>query len=594
MNGAIELLHVFSPTLVNEFKFGFNRGTANTYDVNLTGIPYVISVNGLTNLNNNRTSIGVGNSFSEIDNLTWVKDRHTIKAGVEIRRIQLQQGNTEAGSISYASLSDFIANHVNTATLNGALPINGLRKTTFYGYVQDEFKLTPSFTINAGMRYSFFNLFHEVLDRANPFDFATCGPQGYCGVGSSFGQPNYYDIDPRIAFAWSPRSSAQTVIRAGFGIYHEDGQLDDQNLPISNEVFAYSLSSATIPTLSYPIDPFLANTTGIISPRDDDRRRKDMYVEQWGLSVQQALPADFVGTVSYVGSHGVHLLTLSEVNVINLATGTRPYPAFGQVSWRGNQDTSSYNALSVAVKRSFSRGFLFSGDYTWSHEIDDGSNGSGDGDSLVAQNVACPQCDRASGIWDVRHVFNANLIYQLPFGAGKPYLNAPGIWRDIAGSWEASSTAVARTGFPINVLMSRKAAAVPDGNTTDQRPDLVPGVSLTPPGGSSIAEWINPAAFATPVGGAFGECSPRLISRTGRVANRYGASETIFCNRARRTSVWTEFFNIFNHPQYSLPQATAFATGFGSIINGVNTNTPVSPVGTGTPREIQFALRMSF
>jgi hypothetical protein len=594
VNGAIELLHVFSPTLVNEFKFGFNRGSANTYDVNLTGIPYVISVNGLTSLNNNRTSIGVGNSFSELDNLTWIKGRHTIKTGVEIRRIQLNQGNTEAGTISYATLADFIANHVNTATLNGNLPINGLRKTTFYGYLQDEFKLTPSFTVNAGARYSFFNIFHEVLGRANPFDFATCGPQGYCGVGASFGQPNYYDIDPRIAFAWSPRASSQTVVRAGFGIYHEDGQLDDQNLPISNEVFAYSLSSATIPNLSYPIDPFLANTTGIISPRDDDRRRKDMYVEQWGLSVQQALPADFVGTVSYVGSHGVNLLTLSEVNVIDLATGTRPYPAFGQVSWRGNKDNSSYNALSIAVKRNFSRGFLFSGNYTWSHEIDDGSNGSGDGDSLVAQNVACPQCDRASGIWDARHVFNANAVYQLPFGAGKPYLSAPGILRDIAGSWEATSTVVARTGFPINVLISRKAGAVPDGNTTDQRPDLVRGVSLTPPGGSSIAEWINPAAFTTPVGGEFGDAPRDLFRGPGAWQIDMGLAKKIPLTERAGLQFRTEVFNIFNHPQYGLPQATYLGSAFGSIINTVNTNTPISPVGTGTPREIQFALRISF
>ena len=181
----------FLPMLVNEFKFGFNRGTADTFDINQSGFPYVFSVYGLTALNNNRTSIGLGNSFSEIDNLTWIKSRHTIKAGVEIRRIQLNQGNTEAGTISFASLSDFINNHVNTATLNGALPINGLRKTTYYGYVQDEFKWTPNFTVNAGVRYSFFNIFHEVLGRANPFDFATCGPQGFCGVGASFGQPNY-------------------------------------------------------------------------------------------------------------------------------------------------------------------------------------------------------------------------------------------------------------------------------------------------------------------------------------------------------------------------------------------------------------------
>ena len=236
VNGEIELAHIFSPTLVNEWKFGFNRSTANTYDINQTGIPYVISVSGFTSLNNNRVSIGAGNSFSYIDNVTWIKDRHTFKAGAEIRRIQMNQGNTEAGTVTYASLPAFAANQVSTATLNGALPVNGLRKTSTYGYIQDEFKWRPNLTLNLGVRYSFFNIFHEVQDRANPFDFATCGPQGFCGVGAGFGRPNYGDIDPRIAFAWSPGTSGQTVIRAGFGMYHEDGQLDDQNLPISNEV----------------------------------------------------------------------------------------------------------------------------------------------------------------------------------------------------------------------------------------------------------------------------------------------------------------------------------------------------------------------
>ena len=237
VNGTIELLHIFNPNLVDEFKFGFNRGTADTYDLNHTGIPYAVSVSGFTTLNNNRISTGVGNSFSWIDNLTWIKSRHTVKAGVEIRRIQLNQGNTESGTITYASTAAFDANSVSTATLNGALPINGLRKTQYYGYIQDEFKWTQNFTVNLGARYSFFNIFHEVLGRANPFDFATCGPQGFCGIGTSFGQPNYGDIDPRVAFAWAPENNGKTLIRAGFGMYHEDGQLDDQNLPISNEVY---------------------------------------------------------------------------------------------------------------------------------------------------------------------------------------------------------------------------------------------------------------------------------------------------------------------------------------------------------------------
>ncbi len=594
VNGAIELLHVFSPSLVNEFKFGFNRSTADTTDINTTGIPYAVSVSGFTILNNNKFSLGVGNSFSEIDNLTCVKGRHIVKAGVEIRRIQMNQGNTEAGTIVFASTSAFDANQVSTATLNGALPVNGLRKTQYSGYVQDEFKIRPNLTLNLGARYSFFNIFHEVLGRADPFDFATCGPQGFCGVGASFGQPNYGDIDPRVAVAWAPTKSGRSVIRAGYGLYHEDGQLDDQNLPISDEVFAYSLSNKTIPNLSYPITPFLAETTGIISPRDDDRRRKDTYVEQWGLSVQQQLPADIVGTVSYVGSNGVHLLTLSEVNVVNPVTGTRPYPNFGEVSWRGNKDNSGYNALSVAVKRSFSRGFLIAANYMWSHEIDDGSDGSGDGDSLVPENVACQPCERASGIWDVRHVFNASTIYELPFGQGNEFLNESGFWRAVAGSWEVTSNFMARTGFPVNVLINRSSSSLPDGNTTDQRPDLVPGVSLTPPGGATVGQWINPAAFAVPAAGTFGDAPRDLARGPGAWQMDFGLGKHISLTERASLEFRSEFFNIFNHPQYGLPQATFGVPGFGSIIQTVNTTTPVSPVGSGTPREIQLVLRVMF
>lgn len=594
VNGAVELLHVFSNNLVNEAKVGFNRSTAFTIDINHTEIPYAVSVSGFTGLSNNRVSTGVGNSFSELDNITWTHGRHTVKAGVEVRRVQLNQGNTEAGTIAYASTAALDANKVSTATLNGALPVNGLRKTEFFGFVQDEFRWKRNFNLNLGVRYSFFNLFHEEQGRANPFDFATCGPQGFCGVGKSFGQPNYGDIDPRVAFAWAPRGNERTVVRAGFGMYHEDGQLDDQNLPISNEVYAYSLSNKTIPNLTFPIDPFLASTPGIISPRDDDRRRKDTYVEQWGLSVQQALPADFVGTLSYVGSTGIDLLTLSEVNTVDPTTGVRPYPNFGMVSWRGNRDTSSYQGLSAAAKRTFSRGFLLSANYMYSHEIDDGSNGSGDGDSLVAENVACAKCERASGIWDARHVLNASGIYELPFGPNKPWLNQPGVVRGVLGGWQLSSTAIARTGFPVNVLVNRSAASVPDGNSNSQRPDLVPGVSLTPRGGRTLARWINPAAFAMPAAGTFGN-APRNVGRgPGAWQMDVGTTKRVGLGESGYIEFRSEFFNVFNHPQYGLPQATFGVPGFGSILQTVNTTTPVSPVGSGTPREMQFALRIGF
>jgi hypothetical protein len=594
VNGALELLHIFNPSLVNEFKFGYNRSTAYTINLNQTYIPYAVSISGFTGLNNNRLSTGVGNSFAEVDDLTWVKGRHTVKAGVEVRRIQMDQGKTESGTISFSSTSAFDANQVNTAKLTGTQPESALRKTDYFAYVQDEFKWRPNLTLNLGARYSIFSLFSDAQGRANPFDFATCGAQGFCGVGAGFGRSNFGDIDPRVAFAWQPRMNGKTVIRGGFGMYHEDGQLDDQNLPVGNEVYAYSLSRKTMPGLSYPITPFLADTTGIVSPQDEDRRRKDTYVEEWGLSLQRSLPADFVGTLSYVGSAGVHLLTLSEVNVVDPATGARPYPAFGQVNWRGNRDRSTYEGLSAAVKRSFSHGLLLAANYMFSHEIDNGSDGSGDGDSLVPQNVACSACERASGIWDVRHVLNANAVYELPFGAGKPYLSQPGFARVIAGSWELTSTALARTGFPVNVLLNRSSSDVPDGNTTDQRPDLVAGVPLAPPGGETLGEWINPAAFAAPASGTFGD-APRDVARgPGAWQMDFGAGKRFALTERVGLQFRAEIFNLFNHPQYGLPQATFGVQNFGAITQTVNTTTPVSPVGSGTPREMQFALRLEF
>jgi len=592
VNGGIELLHIFSPALLDEVKLGFNRSTAYTANSSQTGSIYGFTIPGFTSLNSNRVSAGVGNSFSLIDNMTWVKPRHVVKAGVEVRRIQMNQGSTANGTISFASLDAFAAGQVSTASLTGAQPVNGLRKTQYMGYVQDEFKWLPNLTVNLGARYSFFNIFHEVLGRANPFDFATCGPQGFCGVGASFGQPNYRDLDPRLALAWAPKTGGHTLIRAGFGTYHEDGQLDDQNLPVSNEVYRYSLSNKTIPEFSFPIEPFLAQTAGKISPRADDRRRKDTLVTQWTLSVQKALPADFVGTLSYVGSHGAHLLTLSQVNVVDPATGDRPYPQFGQVTWRGNKSNSDYAGLSVAATRSFSRGLLLSANYMWSHETDDGSNGSGDGDSLAAQNVACQSCERADGIWDVRHTFHVDAVYELPFGPGKRYLNGSGILDRVAGSWELTSIGVARTGFPVNVTVDRSSSDVPDGNTGNQRPDRVPGVSLTPPGGSRIAEWINPAAFVVPASGTFGNAPRNPARGPGQWQLDLGIKKRITLTEGLRLDFRAEFFNIFNHPQYGLPQAnlTAGPGVFGSIISTVNSG----PVGTGTPRQIQFMLKMAF
>ena len=604
VNSVIALSHVFSPTLLNDFKFGFNRGTTDTIFLNPIGSLYAISAAGLTSLNNGRVSTGVGNSFSWLDDVTWVKGRNVIKGGIEVRRIQMNQGSSSYGTISYSSLASFAANQANKASITGEYPVNGLRKTQFFGYVQDEFKWRPTFTLNLGVRYSYFGIFHEVQGRGNPFDFGTCGPQGYCGVGASFGPPNYGDFDPRISFAWAPaKYEGKTVIRAGFGIYHEDGQLDDQNIPDKNEVLSYALTPKNCPGLGYPIaldaqgNPVCSQGTN--SPAAEQRDRKDSYVTQWGASVEQALPSNFVMTLSYVGSKGTNLLQLSYVNVIDPLTGQRPSPAFSQIAWRGNIGNSSYNALAVSLKRNFSHGLLVSANYTWSHSIDDGSNGSGDGDSLAPQNVSCwprsaAQCgEKADSAFDAPNVFNSNVIYELPFGAGKRYLSQPGFASAVVSHWQISGIFIARSGFPVNLTTSGTG---PDGNTNNQRPNLVPGQPLYLAGGN-----FNPTAFCTPgtkdplyPGGTcpsgFGDVSRNYLRGPGLSQLDLALSKRFPVTEQVQVQFRAEVFNVFNRAQFANPNGLISATDFGRIYLPLNT----TPIGLGTPRQFQFLLKVQF
>jgi hypothetical protein len=628
INGVLELLHVFSPRLVNEAHAGFNRSTNNAYNYSDSGNIYQIKIAvgpgaGFATENYNYVTNYVGNSYSGNDNLTWVHDRHTVKAGFEYRRIQLNQDTPQHGTITFSNAEALASNAptgVSSVSLSGALPPNHLRKSDYFFYAQDEYKLRPNLTLNLGLRYTIFDLFSEKNGQANPFDFATCGAQGYCGLDASFGQQNYGDVDPRLAFAWTPRKGGKTVIRGGFGINHEDGQLDDQNLPDKNETCSYSLSNTsysvaeslapatiTLPTSVVSDVPDCAVSIGGVSygtassPSAEQRDRKDTYVEQWSFSAQRDLPANFEGTVSYLGSHGVHLLEESYVN-LNIA-GVLQYPAFAPgIGWRGSIGMSTYHGLSVAIRRAFSRGLLVAANYMYSHEIDNGSNGSGDGDEIQPQNPLCQACETASGVWDARHVVNGNAVYELPFGHGKALLNRGGIAGAIAGGWQVTTTALARTGFPVNVLMPSSYKG-PYGYKGQQRPSLVPGVSLTPPGGSTRAEWINPAAFTYPTAGQFGTAPRDLFSGPGTWQIDMGAGKTISLPERGQLQFRGEFYNIFNHPQLGAPNGTCTLTtssptgcaaGFGAITNTVNTVSPVTPVGSGTPREIQLALRIQF
>ena len=148
----------------------------------------------------------------------------------------------------------------------------------------------------------------------------------------------------------------------------------------------------------------------------------------------------------------------------------------------------------------------------WSHGIADASIGSGE--NVTFQDMGCRACDRSSTNIDVRHTFTTNGVYELPFGYGKQFLNNNGVASKVFGGWELAGIVAARTGLPVNITISRKAAALPDGNTSSQRPNLVPGVSIYA-ANQSINNWFNPAAFSTPANGTWGNLGRYIANGPG-------------------------------------------------------------------------------
>jgi outer membrane receptor protein involved in Fe transport len=586
-NGVAALTHVFTPALVNEVKFGINQTLYHT--ANLSPVPFGVSVSGFSALTGSSTTDYPSKSFDLIDDLAWAKGKHTLKFGFEIRWVLLNQGTSQSGTLTYTSAANFLDNQIGTASYTAVLPLVRQRKTQYWGYAQDEWKVTPNLTVTAGIRYNFFNVFHAINNDDVPFDFGTCG--GYCPRTDTFTHPRYNDFDPRLGIAWS---HGDTVLRAGGGIYHTDGQEDDQNLPISNTVDRYSFSNTAFPTLSFPLTPFLNYAEngglGVVSPRDLDRNRKDDYVAAWTVSVQQKLRWNILGTAAYLGNKATDVLTTTYVNLVNPATGVAPYLAFGPVTWRGNVGNSTFEALQLNARRAFQSGFLLSTNFMWSHSINDGSIGGGESDT--PQDSFCRSCDKGSSDDDVRLMFNLSAVYQLPFGAGKPYLSNPGVRRTIFGGWEASAIGTAQTGLPVNVTIDRSNASVPGlfSISGEERPNYVYGVPLTPAGGSIPTGWINAAAFSTPASQTFGNLGRNAFRAPGISQLDLGLSKYVSITERMSIRLRADAFNVFNRAQFGAPNADVSASNFGVITTTISNYA----TGRGTPREFQLSAKIIF
>ena len=622
---------------MNEVKFGINRAPFHN-----PVVPALLNVSLSTptfeGLNNNQTDNEVGTTFSYIDNLIYTRGRHTLKTGIEVKRVRLNQGKTQALTVNFTGdNTSLISDSVDNIDYQTSWDGHALRRTFVMPYIQDEIKVTPTLTVNAGLRWEFYSPVTEAHDRVKIFDLTAC--HGFCPKNFALEFPNYKNFDPRLSVAWAPSAlKGKTVIRSGFGIYHGAAQNDDRNAALESDrtdigfvgggfVFSPAL-------LQNP--PDFTNVGGTSSPgliaRALIRHHPDLYVETWGLSIEHALPQNFLFTASYLGTHGVHLFTRNFENICEpqptgpcaRALDNFPDPAtgqtFGTIDYKSNVANSSYHGLLLALDHQTSKGFTFNAKYTFSHSINEGAVGGGE--ASAPQNANCIPCEKGPSIYDIRHNVIVSSVYELPFGPGKQYANS-GVASKVFGGWDLTGLWNWHTGHPLTVgLNVPDPSFLPDNNDgSSPRPDFAPGASVVPTG-QNAGNWVNAGAFVLPpIDPATGH-----LLRYGNAGNgliRSPNAWQVDLGLQKETKLTERFglefgvqaFNIFNHTQLADPRSLSIDysfdptmtpaasiaphSNFGVINTLVNTNVNsdkffADNTGTGLARQLQLFARFTF
>jgi hypothetical protein len=697
-NAILSLVSVLTPNLINDAKFGYNSALTRIQGVfpvrngidlsqvaiNLTGSVANTGIAGQTansgiavpggllrqnSASNGRASPYTPYTYSIIDGLSWQRGQHSLKFGGEARLIRFYTDRLGGTTYTFSSVGNFLQNNLQSvqylADVSAPSPFNNgatgnrLGKEEYYiTYAQDEWRLSPTFTLNLGLRYEYYTPMREDRNLDVIFNPVT-------GVIESPSKDFYHsssnNFGPRIAFAWSPNFTGQpghTVLRGGFGLYYGPGQTEDLIQPIESDRISSTLTSG----VAFPVNTATLAANFINNPQNRSYQPRAYAPEykvperiaQYTLSLQQELPGKTTATVGYVGALGRNLFLRNFTNRIvavrtNSTTGaavvvrqfdidnggTNVLRPFAEIDFKTSGGTSNYNALQTQIVRRSDRGLTISAQYTWAHDL--GTSG-GSNEALTSGNPFDYNYDYGNNNFDVRHTFNLSFLYELPFGRGKQFgNNLSGFAQAALGNWQVGSIINARSGLPINLLVTRPDTVFRDNrdgtivgsaivvggapvttaiiNTLGggssrnvRRPNLVPGVN--PFLHSGGLTFLNPAAFSIPAPGTFGNLrrnqlhGPNFAQADMTVAKYFPVTES--ANLEFRT----EIFNLLNHTNFALPPSVlpnALGTTAGTQLQpnqaftpkiagtfGVFNSTVSRTVGLGTNRQIQFALRLNF
>jgi hypothetical protein len=629
MGASLGQTHTFSPNTVNEFRAGFNwlwirRGVPVNGNVappaNLTvpGVALLPNTSGLTQFSPSGYR-GIGDPgyaptilTSEerqiTDVLNLVRGRQTIAVGGEVRWTEYNIFQVPAPNGSFGFSGQFTQNPADgtggdgladallglplTSTIDTQVEVQN-RQFVPTAYVQDDYKFSPTLTLNLGVRYDYFSPVVAKHNQQANFDYQTgqLVVAGQNGNSRGLTTPDHFNFSPRVGFAKTLRNN--TVLSGAYGIFWSGQEIRTAatlqltyNLPFYYQPTFTSDGITPLLTVSggFPaLNPLDAPDSGVTSV---DARLKTPSYQEWNLSVQQALPAQTVLELSYAGSKGTHLQSLVDRNQ-DMTPGPgdvqsrRPYPDFGPFAAIENRGNSGYNSMQVKVEKRAGHGLYFLSSFTWSKAINDQPE--------ICCNQPWPQnsfniaADRGPADFNQDLRWALSYDYLLPLGKGHTLLGGSRAADLIAGGWHLSGIYSLASGFPFSPQMGYDTS-----NTGSQgllRPDQVLASGNLPRGQRSPNLWFNPNAYAIPANYTFGNAGRNTL--VGPDYNDWDASlrKTFPITESQNLEFRAEFFNSLNHPSFAQPDSY--------ITDGPGATGVVTSIA-GANREVQLALKYHF
>ncbi|HJY30013.1 MAG TPA: TonB-dependent receptor [Pyrinomonadaceae bacterium] len=616
-NAMAALTFLVTPNLVNESRVAFSRVASSVNQEasvlnSQVGLPTIssrerdlglsfITITGFSPLGDegNNPQDSVTNVYQFLNNSSYVYGNHLIKFGADLRFSQ-QNAFRDVESRGRLQFSPFLTLTNNALgdlllgfpLLTSVARVDNpqqIRTESYNFFVNDSYRVTPRLTLNAGLRYEYNSPPVDAQDRANIYDVVTRSlvPVGTNGVPRSGFDPDRNNFAPRVGFAWS--ITEKTVLRGGYGVYYDQSPLAPAEALYFNSPFFDNNIFFPFPglplTLSNPFPaffPFPLPDSALAIQRD----LRTGYMQHWNFNVERQFGDKTVVEVAYVGSKGTKLLTARDINQPQpsvlppgLPFVPRPDPRFDDIDLLESRANSNYDALQMRFQQRLTRGFSALASYTWSKSIDDASNFfSSAGDPNFPQNSYNVAAERGRSNFDVSHRLSVSYSYELPFR------HADGFAGKLVNGWETFGIVTLQTGRPFTVALLSDIDNSGTGRSilgfgANDRPNRVGNPELSNP---TTSQWFNTAAFAFPAPGTFGDAGRNILEGPGfQSVNASLVKNTRFSERVN-LQFRAEAFNLFNHPNFNLPDNFLGSPTFGRITSARD------------PRHVQFGLKLLF